>query len=281
LSDMRRPVMANIGCGATYHPDWVNIDVAPSDSSVLAMNVGQGLPFEHNSVDVCYSSHVLEHFPKDRALDFIGECHRVLRSSGLIRIVVPDLEGIVRQYLAVLDAVVLENTAREADYDWILLEIYDQAVRNHSGGEMSRFLSSPNLPNMDFISSRIGAEAENFQDMQTSKKSYRYPVINSQRLGRVFNFLRETVAGWLVYLFAGRTAYQNFQVGLFRGSGEIHQWMYDRYSLKRLLEMAGFREVKVCTSTESSIPDFQKYSLDTVNGKPRKPDSLYVEGRKP
>jgi hypothetical protein len=57
--------------------------------------------------------------------------------------------------------------------------------------------------------------------------------------------------------------------------------MYDRISLKTLLENAGFHKVRVCTATESLIPDFKQYNLDTDEvGKIRKPDSLFMEAIK-
>jgi hypothetical protein len=86
--------------------------------------------------------------------------------------------------------------------------------------------------------------------------------------------------GWVVLLLSGKSARKSFQDGVFRSSGEIHQWMYDRFSLKRLLEQAGFMNVEICTATESRIPEFEKYSLDALNGIARKPDSIYIEASK-
>jgi len=65
----------------------------------------------------------------------------------------------------------------------------------------------------------------------------------------------------------------------FRNQGEIHRWMYDRVSLKTLLQAAGFRDVVVCRADDSRIPDFSTYRLDTDElGNVRKPDSLFMEG---
>jgi hypothetical protein len=57
--------------------------------------------------------------------------------------------------------------------------------------------------------------------------------------------------------------------------------MYDRFSLRRALERAGFFEVRICAADESAIPGFARYGLETTDGRARKPDSLYMEGRKP
>jgi len=91
--------MLNLGCGNRWHKDWINLDFHPNNEFVQKHNLYEPLPFEDGSVDVVYSSHVLEHFPKSFAPKFIQECYRVLKQGGIFRVVVPDLEQIVRNYL--------------------------------------------------------------------------------------------------------------------------------------------------------------------------------------
>lgn len=64
--------------------------------------------------------------------------------------------------------------------------------------------------------------------------------------------------------------------------GERHQWMYDSYSLKKLLDIVGFRNISIYTYNESNIPNFNSYLLDIKeNGTPYKGiSSLYIEARK-
>jgi hypothetical protein len=81
-------------------------------------------------------------------------------------------------------------------------------------------------------------------------------------------------------MIAGNKSKEAFAEGLFRDSGEIHRWMYDRFSLRRLLEKSGFTDVRVCRADESRIVGFNSYNLDVLNGKTRKPDSLFVEAIK-
>ncbi len=72
------------------------------------------------------------------------------------------------------------------------------------------------------------------------------------------------------------------QIGQFRLAGEIHLWMYDRYSLTELLKTAGFQSIRVCQANESAIPNFNAYLLDVEDdGSVRKPDSLFMEARRP
>ena len=58
----------------------------------------KGLPVQDESVDVLYSSHMLEHFDRNEADRFLDEGFRVLRPGGIIRIAVPDLKKQVEQY---------------------------------------------------------------------------------------------------------------------------------------------------------------------------------------
>ncbi len=56
------------------------------------------LPDDDKSVDYIYCSHVLEHFEKEAAINILKECKRVLKDKGIIRIVLPDLNKIIKNY---------------------------------------------------------------------------------------------------------------------------------------------------------------------------------------
>jgi hypothetical protein len=58
------------------------------------------LPYRGNTVQAIFSSHVFEHLFIDEVVKLIQECHRVLISGGVCRVVVPDLEKIVAIYSA-------------------------------------------------------------------------------------------------------------------------------------------------------------------------------------
>jgi predicted SAM-dependent methyltransferase len=275
--------MINIGCGTTIHPDWVNLDVAPALPGVLKVNIIEGLPFSSEFANVCYSSHVLEHLNKAEAVNLVGECFRVLMRGGVVRFVLPDLEALAREYISLLEKVTSGDKGSELAYDWIMLELYDQTVRNTSGGEMAYFLTNLKESHRGFVQSRIGTEASNFWNpKQVVPSKFKLTTfIRKISIARRVKLLREKLAGFMVYLIAGKIAYKNYKVGIFRSSGEVHQWMYDRYSVQRLLEQAGFDNVKICAANESRISNFEKNSLDVLDGVVRKPDSLFVEATKP
>jgi hypothetical protein len=194
----------------------------------------------------------------------LRECLRVLCPWGIVRIVVPDLEAIARTYLESLDAAAGGDRAAAARYDWMMLELYDQTVRTKSGGRMAEYLcGSLDASQRRFIASRIGDEAVNAAAPVG-------PLPLRHRLGSI-----------AAALLVGPKQVEALREGRFRRSGEVHQWMYDRFSLARALDQAGFVDVRRCAADESGIARFASFGLETIGGRPRKPDSLYVEGRKP
>lgn len=271
--------LVNIGCGNTWHSDWINLDISPVSPEIKRLDVKNGLPFLNESVNACYSSHIVEHLSKVETTNFFAECYRVLVPGGVIRIVVPDLELIVREYLRVLEAVVNGDYRRIPDYDWMMLELFDQITREKIGGNMAEYLSTPDLQNKEFIRSRIGSEAENYWS-PTTKKSIVHKV-KSKGLPFVIDRLREKTAEILVRMIAGKSTAKAFHIGVFRKRGEIHQWMYDRFSLSRLLIQSGFEQIKKCKPDESCIPGFEQYDLDINEDMVRKPESLFMEALKP
>jgi SAM-dependent methyltransferase len=118
LAAPRSVLRLNIGCGTTAPDGWYNIDNSPTiwlsripvasrllgttawPRSVHRHDVLKGLPFADNSVDFIYSSHTFEHFTYSQSLALTKECLRVLKPEGILRLVVPDLEQIARDYLA-------------------------------------------------------------------------------------------------------------------------------------------------------------------------------------
>lgn len=274
--------LLNIGCGSHFHGAWTNIDVVSCVPEVTAWDVRKGLPFDDSTFDAVYHSHVIEHLAQDAAVAFMQEAVRVLKPGSVMRVVVPDLEKIARLYLDRLDAALRRDSLAEFEYDWVLLELLDQMVRNNPGGEMGVYLRNAPQENRAFIVSRIGQEAKKFWSTgDTIKRSSLIARIRAVRFGSVIEKARFLLTTLGVGCLGGGKARKAFQNGLFRNSGEIHQWMYDRFSLNRLMAHAGLAEIKVCRADESRIRDFHLYQLDIVDGIVRKPDSLFMEGVNP
>ena len=271
--------LVNIGCGSVFHPDWVNLDVLPQTKEVQSYDIRDTLPFLSQEIDVCYSSHVLEHLSREQAKSFLTDCDRVLKPGGIIRIVVPDLEMIARTYLQCLEEVASGKLSAESNYDWMILELLDQGIRDFPGGEMGEFMVNPQLSNQEFILSRIGNEAKYYWENSLIERSFQEKLKN-KTIGQLLKKIRVKIAEVFVGVIAGKEAQIAFQKGIFRQSGEPHRWMYDRFSLERLLTEIGFVDIRFCQADESRIPNFNDYQLDTINHTVRKPDSLFMEGLK-
>ncbi len=153
----------NLGCGTKVSaiPDVINIDwsiylrirsnrllraVAPVfvrgqrlaqlnsiPDNIMVYDLSKGIPFEANSVDVVYHSHLLEHLDRKAAKQFLLEVKRVLKEGGVQRIVVPDFEKLCRTYIAHI-ALCEQNPEEVGNHDNILGTIIEQSVRKESYG---------------------------------------------------------------------------------------------------------------------------------------------------
>lgn len=191
--------LLNIGCGSTFHRDWVNIDIVSCAPEVRQYDIRKNLPYSDAEFDACYTSHLIEHLKQEESEKLLAECKRILKPQGIIRVVVPDLEGVVREYLNALEKVDSGSSELEANYDWMMLELYDQTVRSFAGGEMGRFLLKSNITNKDFIISRIGAEAENYWLNQSTQKSL-WDKISNKKPSWFFKQTRDVILKSLVIM---------------------------------------------------------------------------------
>jgi len=83
---------------------------------------------------------------------------------------------------------------------------------------------------------------------------------------------RRPLVHWLENILVGDTA----------RSGELHRWMYDRFSLERLLKDTGFAAIGRFDAATSQIHGWTSFGLDLEpDGSPYKPGSLYLEGTRP
>ena len=136
---------------------YVNIDLVPFPG-VIAHDLRQGIPFPDATYDLVYHSTMLSHLRPADALIFTRECRRVLKTGGVLRVVTEDLEQMCREYLQKLEAACSGDPQGAQDYEWMLLELYDQATRESPGGGMVHYLSQDPLPNEAFIYSRVGEQ---------------------------------------------------------------------------------------------------------------------------
>jgi len=156
-------MILNLGCGTKTcsHQDVVNIDwsiylrlrenlllrrVAPlllrgyrrrrfleQPTNLLVHDLRKGIPFDSNSVDAVYHSHLLEHLDRDVVVGFLLEVRRVLKPSGVQRIVVPDLECLCREYLEHV-SLCDRKPAEAVHHETYVEDLLEQSVRREAHG---------------------------------------------------------------------------------------------------------------------------------------------------
>ncbi len=270
--------LVNLGCGHRFHDEWINLDLNARSPKVRKWDIAKGLPFADEEIDAVYHSHVLEHLEPEVARALLRECFRVLRPGGTLRIAVPDLEAIVRGYLEALERAKQGEPGADADHYWMTLELYDQLVRERSGGEMLAYLRSGGVPNFAFVRTRCGEETASLGGERIHQPHPRIRIRNWRKTpARLARLLKRFVE----QLILGKD-YELLRAGRFRAGGEVHKWMYDAMSLRRLTTGVGFEDFRVCSAMESSIEAWPRFELDaTLDGRVRKPNSLFAECKKP
>ena len=87
-----------LGCGKTFIPNFIHIDLADYDHIDYKQNINDLSMFQDNTVDLIYCSHTLEYFDRIEAVQVLKEWHRVLKKGGILRLAVPDFNAIVKVY---------------------------------------------------------------------------------------------------------------------------------------------------------------------------------------
>lgn len=267
--------LLNLACGSKVSRagNWTNVDFQSPEDGVVEMNILDGLAFPAGTFDAVYSAQFIEHLTLEEGERVLRNVARVMKPGGVIRLVTPDLEELARTYLALLDGLKAAPSV-EADnrYNWVRLEIFDQIVRDRSGGETPAFLAASDEATRNYIIERIGHTATTFFAPQENLRKTLAPSIILRKLNRIPRRI------WRIVKQMAAT--DTLRVGRFRRSGEVHRYMHDLYSLTRLLHKAGFHRVERVDAYHSSIPDWERYQLDIVNGVVDGPLALYVEARR-
>ncbi len=266
----------NFGCGHRFAPGWVNVDFHPEHPEVRRVNLLGRLPFPDDYFDAAYSSHVLEHFTRERAQAILKECYRVLERGGILRTVLPDLEATCREYLRVLEQTSTSEIARR-QYEWIILELLDQLTRNTASGSMqpfqARLLASHDADMIRYVRSRTDTNPWVIEEERSLRA--RLSRLTWGKLGT--KLLYGYVAGVKRLLPASLRSVIVDDTRI----GEKHRWMYDRYGLSRLLQSCGFGEIVFLSADRSQISGFHESGLDVnPDGSPYKAVSLYCEAKK-
>ncbi|HEX2061605.1 MAG TPA: methyltransferase domain-containing protein [Thermoanaerobaculia bacterium] len=82
----------HIGSGPIRFDGWTNVDVTAYEGVDVVLDVREAWPFA--DVELIFAEHFLEHLTLTEGLRFLGECRRVLREDGVLRLSTPNLDWV-------------------------------------------------------------------------------------------------------------------------------------------------------------------------------------------
>jgi len=91
-------VRLNMGCGPFPMQGFTNIDQFEAVNPDLVCDV-TALPYEPGTVSEIYAGHILEHFRFDEGKKVLRYWLTLLKPGGLISVVVPDYDFLVKEYV--------------------------------------------------------------------------------------------------------------------------------------------------------------------------------------
>lgn len=237
------------------------------------------LPYPDDSFDAIYSYHILEHLTPDDGLRMMREWRRVLKPGGICRVSTPDLAFFAEDYLRQLSrAEATPDIRQRHQHQWATYNLIDQAVRAKSGGKMAEALVKGeydtdhlrylNGDSLDFI--------VNGHEAPPTKSRFRATYLDGSPAPT--GFLLRKLASSLAMRLIHRTFSPEKILQLIH---EKNLWLYDRVSLRRLFEEAGFAYVTLADHRTSRIPEWKRYNFDqSPVGEHAREPSVFAEGTK-
>ena len=159
--------------------------------------------------------------------------------------------------------------------DFIMTEIIDQCTRGIPGGELGKYyhkiISEKNNKMIDFVRERTGQKLQ----VEIKQLNLKQDFFNGFP-NRANNYIKYRYIQALIFLLPSAFKQQNVSL---THTGEKHTWIYDFYSLKKLLSKNGFSNINKFTFNTSKIIGFPFFPLDiNEEGLSRKgSESMYIE----
>lgn len=104
IAAIRPPYKLNFGPGPNWsRPDesWLAVDIDPELGEIVVnFQEFEQLPIPNNSVSHVYGSHVFEHISIFKTPLVFAEIYRVLQPGGVFRLILPDAQKSIEEYLA-------------------------------------------------------------------------------------------------------------------------------------------------------------------------------------
>jgi predicted SAM-dependent methyltransferase len=92
----------HLGAAENIQPGWLNTDLHGygRGDELVYLDVRKRFPLPDASFDFVFSEHMIEHLTYAEGQECLGECFRILRPSGRIRLATPSLQRLAALYSA-------------------------------------------------------------------------------------------------------------------------------------------------------------------------------------
>lgn len=165
-----QPLRLHLGCGGQRHKGFINIDCVKTPATDMVCDIRK-LPYGTDSIDTIESYHVFEHIPvclhANVSSDYgekyasliavLKEWWRVLKKDGLLVIEMPDLDGVIKEYL----------NANEKRRDELLIGIYG-SYRGKDNTDIHRWGANENR--LRYLLDKVGFKYIKFCEAQDYHK---------------------------------------------------------------------------------------------------------------
>jgi predicted SAM-dependent methyltransferase len=95
--ESERTKKLQVGSGANALAGWLNSDIQ-ARKDIIYLNATKRFSFHDNVFDYIFAEHLIEHLTYMEGRKFLGECYRILKPSGKIRLATPDLQFLLALY---------------------------------------------------------------------------------------------------------------------------------------------------------------------------------------
>ena len=103
----------HLGCGAHRLDGWHNVDLVIAPAVDVRIDCSGELPFRTGAIAFIHTEDLIEHLDLPGGRKLLGECFRILRPGGVLRLLTPDLAALIRKVYEHRDARHLAWCARE------------------------------------------------------------------------------------------------------------------------------------------------------------------------
>lgn len=88
----------HLGCGNKHIDGFINIDARQLPGVDVVCDINSLPQYDANTIDLIYSSHVLEHTKRNEYMTILKRWYDLLCDGGTLRLAVPDMEQVINHY---------------------------------------------------------------------------------------------------------------------------------------------------------------------------------------